>query len=94
MVLSIIAYSLSRIGRQHFEDRLPDAALGPTRKPRVGLDRVAIDNDRLAGEIGSRRRTSCRQQRSNQRDASDGIASDAVHHSTNTSTIAVAIKPE
>ena len=29
------------LSRQHFEDLLPDAALGPARKPRVDFDRVA-----------------------------------------------------
>jgi hypothetical protein len=55
---------------------------------------VAVDNACLAGKVDSACRTTCRQQRGDQRYASDGVASEAVLHLPNTSTITVVIKPD
>jgi len=68
------------------------AAFGSIDAPKpnaraVDLYRVAVDNARLAVEVGSQHGAGCHQQRSDQRYASEGIATDATFHSTNISVL-------
>jgi len=65
----------------------------PQSRTRVPWISIVSPSITLACQVGSERRTNFRQQRGDQRYASDGIASEAVLHSTNTSRIAPAIKP-